>query len=265
VAHLKVSPPHWPLGVSLSVALTAVLLLPGAMPWGLSTEVPSDTPPYLTANATASPVAGPIPLTVMFVAHAAQGMPPYSYNWSFGDRSANATTEFANHTFRSIGTYQVNLTVGDSVGELVTTSLSINATPDALAIQVSANPAALSAGATTLLSTTVTGGLAPFRYNWSGLPEGCPPQTVQNLSCTPLYGGSYVVRVTVTDARDVSATSTVALLVSGPGPRAPPGPAPPAPDYTDAIFAVVGVGAIAVIAAALVGRRARRRSDGPKP
>ena len=229
-----------------------------------SASRPAQPPPLLSVSATASPLSGAVPLTVAFVAHASNGFPPYSYSWSFGDLSANVTGPFANHTFRTIAVFLITVTVGDSAGAVANATLEIAVNPAPLGVSLSAAPSALAAGQPTLLETSVAGGLAPFHFTWTGLPVGCPPQSVENLSCTPRYGGSYVVNVTVTDSRNLSASATVALVVSGAGPPPPPTVGPTSPDYTVAIVAVALGAAILVVVAAIIGRRARRRRAEPR-
>jgi hypothetical protein len=221
-------------------------------------------PPPLSVTATASPFSSPVPSTVAFGARAVSGSTPYYYNWSFGDGSPNATTQFVNHTFHTIGSYRVNVTVVDALGEVASNWLMVNVTPDPIEISLTAVPPDLAAGTTTYLETSVQGGVPPYRYAWSGLPEGCPAQSVENLSCTPLYGGSFVIHVNVTDARNATGSATTALVVSGPPPPGGERPAAASPDYTDDIVAVLVVGAVLIVAAAVIGRRARRRRTDPE-
>src|SRR5256885_990187 len=50
-----------------------------------------------------------------FTASASGGAPPYSYSWSYGDGSEGTGLQVT-HTYNSDGTYQVTLTVADSMG-----------------------------------------------------------------------------------------------------------------------------------------------------
>ena len=251
---------RWPGLVGITVLLVASPWAAALSP-GASAVAPMGAFPPLVLNATATPSTGGIPLTVVLNATASGGVAPYSYNWSFGDGSPNATNGTVEHTYRWVATFHVNVTVEDHLGEFVTVALSVVAEPAALVVGLSAIPSALAAGATTYLVTSVEGGTAPYTFAWTGLPLGCPAQPVKNLSCTPTYGGSYVVTVSVTDARGQVQNSTLGLVVTGPGPPAPPA-APTRPtDFTYAILAVAAVGIAAVAIAAIVGRRARRRRD----
>lgn len=56
--------------------------------------------------------------SVMFSGTTIGGVAPYTYQWSFGDNTANATTESVTHQFSSPGTYTVTLTVVDADGTM---------------------------------------------------------------------------------------------------------------------------------------------------
>ncbi len=62
---------------------------------------------------TATPAAGAVPLSVAFAS--GPRLPlingSLSYNWSFGDRTPNATSPNASHTYSLLGRYAANLTV----------------------------------------------------------------------------------------------------------------------------------------------------------
>jgi hypothetical protein len=251
------------LGPGIVIAAFAVMLGSVAVPAPANGAFSMPTFAPFSVNASETPPTGPIPLTVAFSALAAGGVGPYDYNWSFGDGSANATVASANHTYLWVATFYVNVTAVDALGEIATHSLAVRTTPAQLLVSVSATPSALAAGATTYLVTIVHGGSTPYHFAWTGLPIGCPSQAVQNLSCTPRYGGSYVVNVTVTDSAGVAVSSTVGLVVTGAGPPTPPPPTSQSPDFTLTVVAVAAIGIVAVGVAAWVGRRVRRRRDRP--
>jgi PKD repeat protein len=70
------------------------------------------------ASATASPTAGPTPLTVDFDASASSDpdMDPLSFDWDFGDGSPHASTAVTSHTYTTSGTYTATVTVSDGQG-----------------------------------------------------------------------------------------------------------------------------------------------------
>lgn len=116
------------------------------------------------------------------------GTTPYTYNWSNGTTNASLTNVFA-------GTY--SLTVSDANG----CTISGNATVGDNAAQT----VVLTATDATcnldngLVGTVVTGGIAPFTYNWS---NGGSSATISNL-----IANTY--NVTVTDARGCTTSGTV--------------------------------------------------------
>ena len=70
----------------------------------------------MTVQASAIGSPGPAPLTVYFMATAACGVPPYTYDWDFGDGSAHGDVNDPTHTYAAAGTYQAAVTVHDSTG-----------------------------------------------------------------------------------------------------------------------------------------------------
>ncbi|MFI5415504.1 MAG: PKD domain-containing protein, partial [Candidatus Lutacidiplasmatales archaeon] len=63
--------------------------------------------------ASVTPLFGPPPLNITFVASATNGTPPYRYAWSFGDGAA-ATAANGSHLYTGLGQYTVGLNVTDA-------------------------------------------------------------------------------------------------------------------------------------------------------
>ncbi len=70
----------------------------------------------LASSISGDPITGQAPLTVSFESEIAGGIPPYTQTWDFGD-GAGSQENSPTHTFTLSGTYVVNLSVKDSVGE----------------------------------------------------------------------------------------------------------------------------------------------------
>jgi PKD repeat protein len=83
----------------------------------------------LSATATANTTSGTAQLTVNFTGTAANGTPPYTWEWDFGDGSAKSAQQNPSHTYNDPGSYHVTLKVTDSV--------AASATDDHLTIDVS--------------------------------------------------------------------------------------------------------------------------------
>jgi PKD repeat protein len=75
----------------------------------------------LTANGT----RGVAPATFEFGTDMGGGVPPYTFDWDFGDGSQESNRESVVHTFDEPGTYTVTMTVVDSVGQAGSASIGI--------------------------------------------------------------------------------------------------------------------------------------------
>lgn len=129
------------------------------------------------------------------------GSPPYTYNWSNGDTSQDASSLTA-------GTYDV--TVTDNNGCIVTGSYNVTQPAAALSLSAVVTDVTCSGSATGAIDLTVSGGTGPYTYSWSN------GATSQDLTGIP--AGTY--NVLVTDAHGCSAnagytvTGAAALQVS---------------------------------------------------
>lgn len=120
------------------------------------------------------------------------GTTPYTYLWSNG-----ATTSTASSL--SAGTYTVTLT--DAVGSTATTSGAISE-PSALNLSLSIDQNVnCNGGNDGVISTTLSGGTAPYTYVWS---NGMSASSISNLS-----SGAYTL--TVIDANGCDSVSSVTI------------------------------------------------------
>ncbi|HEY1062014.1 MAG TPA: SprB repeat-containing protein, partial [Daejeonella sp.] len=120
------------------------------------------------------------------------GTAPYSYSWSSGQ-----TTE----DISSLAAGSYTITVTDSKGCTATETILITQPLAALTLsstQTNINCFGESTGA---INLTVSGGTAPYSYNWSS------GQSTEDLSS--LTAGSYTV--TVTDSKGCTATETIQI------------------------------------------------------
>ena len=81
-------------------------------------------PPPPAVVATANPTTGPAPLTVSFSATVSQGLPPFSYSWTFGDGSSDSGAA-ATHRYASPGTYTAQVVVTDSRDRSASNSVTV--------------------------------------------------------------------------------------------------------------------------------------------
>jgi hypothetical protein len=122
------------------------------------------------------------------VAAAASGSGTYSYVWS------NGQTGFSVNNL-SAGVYGV--TVTDSNGCAANSSVTVSE-PSAILLSANSSDVTIAGGADGAVNLTVSGGSAPYSYNWSN------NVTTEDLSA--VAAGTYTV--TVTDANGCASVST---------------------------------------------------------
>jgi len=82
----------------------------------------------LRSNATESRAAGFAPLVDSFRVTGTGGLPPYLYNWEFGDGSFSGSPT-PTHTYTSAGTYHVMVKVTDLAGNVSSNNLTVEVGP----------------------------------------------------------------------------------------------------------------------------------------
>jgi PKD repeat protein len=90
----------------------------------LVTAVPTEP---LTVDITSSDTEGGgiAPATFEFEAGVAGGTEPYTYSWDFDDEGSSDDDDVIDHTFDEAGSYDVGLTVTDSIGQSASDSMEI--------------------------------------------------------------------------------------------------------------------------------------------
>ena len=149
-----------------------------------------------------------------------------SYAWKFGDGETD-TGRTPTHTYAAAGTYAVELTVTDDDGATGTVTEQVvvsppNAKPQA-AFTSSTEGLALSVDAST--STDSDGTIASYAWEFGDGATG----TGKTATHTYLGGGTYQVKLTVTDDDGSTDSASKELVITG----------PPAPFALDAFNRVV--------------------------
>ena len=142
----------------------------------------------------------------------------FTYAWNFGDGSTGSGAT-ASHTYASAGTYTVSVTAKDEYGKTGTntgtiTILSAPVVNAGLPVTVNAE------SSLTFSQATESGGTAPFTYTWN-FGDGTAQQSGSlDPSHTYPNPGSYTATVTVTDANQLTSSSSVVVTVNDVAPTA---------------------------------------------
>ncbi len=202
--------------VLLLVALTAVAALLTGCPF-------QNIPPV--ASFTATPNAGPGPLSVVFDATGSTDPDGTiaSYSWTFGD-GQNGTGVGGTHIYEDEGVYTAILTVIDNAGAMATASQEIHV----------AAPA--NAAPTASFTTTPATGSAPLTVQFNAAASSDPDGTIASYTwsfgdgnngsgVTTLHtynsAGTYVAILTVADDDGATASTTHSIEVTAPGNAVP--------------------------------------------
>lgn len=179
---------------------------------------PETTPP--TIQISANRTSGTSPFTVSFGSTVSEGQAPYQYQWDFGDGTTSTLAD-PDHTFLA-GTYSVIANVSGG-GNASSNALTIvvkepDASPPLVApvITISANRTNGTGPLTVAFLSNVTGGQAPFVYEWS---FGDGTTSSEASPVRTFAPGIYHVHANVTGGG--SASSNVILINSSSAPFGP--------------------------------------------
>ena len=214
---------------------------------------------------SASNVTGLAPLTTQFTASAANGEPPYTFNWDFGDGSSGTTGSSVSHTYTVSGDYTAVLSVSDSAGNAATTGVMISVGANATSSsQLRALVTAYNLHGYAPLSVTflpsVMGGVAPYNLVWS-FGDGSTTSTTSSSGVTHTYSsaGRYTPTLKITDAKgtvitwDENAQTQTHYVVSVDS-KTPTSATP----FADWVIIVVVIIVVLVLVFVLHSRKTRR-------
>ncbi|MCI4351548.1 MAG: PKD domain-containing protein [Thermoplasmata archaeon] len=222
--------------------------------WG-----PISSTSALSATATANRTAVTPGSSVGFDGTATGGQPPYAWSWIFGDGSPRSSQEDPTHTYVAPGTYGATLTVNDSLlrSSQSTVTISVSSVGGGgITVMLVATPSTITLGQGFNLTSSVSGGTAPYSYGWRGMPSGCAGIDAPRITtCTPATVDTFLITVEVTDHLGQLGSANVTVVVNAHA------GAPPTNSGTGAGLGGVWwiglaiVAAVVVVALVLVGRR----------
>lgn len=174
------------------------------------------TAPTLTPSATRLDANTSWTLTT----RASGGSFDYRFNYSGlppGCASVNASSLVCRPASRGNYTPSVNVTdlfapAGGPPASASATSVSVEVFA-ALSVVAAPSRAVLDVGQSVWLNATVSGGLGPMSFSYSGLPAGCASADTSALACSPTRTGSFSPVVTVRDSLGATARNQTAFTV----------------------------------------------------
>jgi Galactose oxidase, central domain len=221
----------------------------------------------ITPGAVTLNVSGSANLTAHAYDTAGHALSGASYAWSASpaslgslNGSSGETVEVSANRTPGVLTVVVNATFeGRSAltTERITVIESTGQPFEILGILAMPSPAVV--GSNLTFTTQVLGGTLPYEYEYTGLPDGCPPENAGTWTCVPTSAGEFTVTAEVTDHGGNAANVTLQLTVT----RSNSG-TPPVLTTPELVGVGFGVLFLAVVGGFLVARWAGRpRSSKP--
>lgn len=133
-----------------------------------------------------------------------------AYSWNWGDGSPDSTGATATHTYGSVGTRTISLTVTDDRGGQATSSAQVSVTHGDPTAAFTATASGLAVTVDASGSTAEDGATLSYAWSWGDGESG------SGATATHEYGsaGDYTVTLTVTDSLGATATTTRDVSVS---------------------------------------------------
>lgn len=170
--------------------------------------------PVGTVNFTFSPTAPGINDTVFFNA-ALTTVANATFRWDFGDGSSGSGLT-TTHQYLRAATYSVTLTATNDLGQSASISKTVTvlATPTQLVADFTFSPTDpnILRGTNTVIFDATQSSVGVRAWSWD-FGDGTDPGTGQKTSHTFTRAGTWVVRLTVTDASGQTATTTKSVTV----------------------------------------------------
>lgn len=202
-----------------------------------------------------SPARSDVGQSLLLTGSPVGGSGRFVYAWTGGSAGCSTSTTATTTCIPTLaGNFTVTLEVTDpQTGANANSSATVLVAPT-MFIELNASPSSLSMGSQLNLSTSITGGTAPYKLVYAGLPSGCSSTNSTHVSCSPSASGSFEVTVTVVDSAGAHLNATTNISVSGGG------------ITTLELVAIgaVGLAVVALVAIAVV-RRKRRTASTEEP
>ena len=171
-----------------------------------------DGPPTITSF-SAAPASFDLGRSTTLSVEVVGGAAPLGYSFSTLPPGCLGPGPTIPCTPTDSGDYPVAVTVSDAFNLEAKDTTLVEVNPAPVVSVFSDSPSEIDVGSTTTITTTVSGGTAPFAYDYASLPTGCATEDGAALECAPTASGLWVLGVIVTDADGETSSSAVSLTV----------------------------------------------------
>ena len=149
--------------------------------------------------------------TQQFTSTITGGLVPYTYQWYYANGTAisGATTSSLAYKANFTGTYNIYLNVTDNLNyrtQSNTATINVYSQPT---VTISPTHVTLYYGQSQTFSASVTGGIAPYTYQWYVNDTAVPGATYADWIFTPRASGNYRIYANVTDSLGSQAKSNI--------------------------------------------------------
>ncbi len=155
-----------------------------------------------TLTVFAQPTQGIVPLNINYTCFPTGGIPPYTFEWYFGD-GGFSDEQNPNHTYSEPGEYHAIMVLMDSTQATTTTVEGpLIMALEEMVVEGNASKTLVDTGQDIFFNCSVSGGLPPYQANWS-FGDG---ETVYGFNAVHGYSlnGTFHVFATVNDSASPS-------------------------------------------------------------
>jgi peptidoglycan/xylan/chitin deacetylase (PgdA/CDA1 family) len=156
--------------------------------------------PQLTVSISPVSVNMTVGASQTFSSTVSGGAPPYSYQWYRNGTAVSGATS-ANWTFTptSAGTYIIYLRVADSNTAIVRSNNATTRVETPMTVTITPTQVKMYVGQSQTFSSSLSGGTAPYSYQWYLNDTAVLGATGSTWTFTPRSAGNYAIYLNVTD------------------------------------------------------------------
>ena len=156
------------------------------------------------------PVAVGTPINITF--KGAGGVGPYKFSLSGSPPPGTAFNNgVLSGTPTTVGAFTFHVTITDSTSLVFSSDFTLTVTPAALSLGGSLSDGKVGVAYTGQISAT--GGVSPYSYTGSGLPDGLSLSAAGGITGTPTTAGQFTLTATVTDSKGATAGGKFAITI----------------------------------------------------